>query len=118
MTSLDLHAIELTAYLLVAEAELNTNFFAIITMIAKCFIPHFQTLDRPTFIMPISSTLALKPYTVVPVYCASKAALHSFCVSLGKQLADAKSQISVVEIMPPLVESELHDRLSFPLRVT
>ena len=79
-------------------------------MISKCFIPHFQTLDRPTFIMPITSGLALRPYSVVPVYCASKAALHSFCISLGKQLADAKSNISVVEIMPPLVESELHDR--------
>ncbi|KZV66583.1 NAD(P)-binding protein [Peniophora sp. CONT] len=92
-----------------AEAELNTNFLAIITMIAKCFIPHFQALDRAAFIMPISSGLALQPKSNVPVYCASKAAVHSFAVSLGKQLKDAGSKISVVEIMPPLVESELHD---------
>ena len=79
-------------------------------MVAKCFIPHFQALDRPSFIMPITSGLALKPLSNIPVYCASKAALHSFCATLGKQLKDAGSKISVVEIMPPLVESELHDR--------
>ncbi|VDB94970.1 unnamed protein product [Peniophora sp. CBMAI 1063] len=92
-----------------AEAELNTNLLAIITMISKCFIPHFQSLGRPTFIMPISSGLALQPKSNIPVYCASKAALHSFCVSLGVQLKNAGSNLSVVEIMPPLVESELHD---------
>ena len=78
-------------------------------MIAKCFVPHFQALDRPTFIMPLSSGLALQPRSNIPVYCATKAALHSFCVSLAKQFKDTGSKISIVEIMPPLVESELHD---------
>lgn len=44
----------------------------------------------------------------MPVYCATKAAVHSFTVSLRYQLKD--SSIKVFEIVPPAVDTELGKR--------
>jgi uncharacterized oxidoreductase len=42
----------------------------------------------------------------VPVYCATKAAIHSFSLSLRHQLREMG--IKVFEIIPPIVDTELH----------
>jgi len=42
----------------------------------------------------------------MPVYCATKAGLHAFSIAQRKQLAPLG--IRVVEIIPPMVESELN----------
>ncbi|KAJ7133749.1 hypothetical protein C8R43DRAFT_1089686 [Mycena crocata] len=89
--------------------EINVNYLAVVSLISM-FVPHFLKLsaeERPSFIIPITSGLGLMPGQFVPNYSASKAALHSFTTSLRAQLADTK--VNVVEIIPPLVESELHD---------
>ncbi|KAF7339901.1 hypothetical protein MVEN_01907400 [Mycena venus] len=89
--------------------EINVNYLAVVSLISM-FIPHFLKLSaegRPSFIIPITSGLGLLPAPQVINYSASKAALRSFTTSLRSQLADTK--INVVEILPPLVESELHD---------
>jgi uncharacterized oxidoreductase len=41
-----------------------------------------------------------------PVYCATKAAMHSFSMTLRVQLAPLG--IKVLEVIPPAVESELN----------
>ena len=41
----------------------------------------------------------------MPIYCATKAAIHSFSVSLRHQLASAG--IKVFEAIPPIVDTEL-----------
>jgi len=90
-------------------SELNTNYTAIVTMITY-FLPHLIKLaadGQPCFIVPITSGLAIIPPPWVPNYGATKAALHSFSVSLSVQLTD--TNIHIMEIFPPLVESELHD---------
>ena len=40
-----------------------------------------------------------------PIYCATKAALHSFTLSLRHQLS--KTPISVIEVIPPAVQTDL-----------
>jgi uncharacterized oxidoreductase len=55
--------------------------------------------------MNVSSGLAFVPIAAMPVYCATKAALHSFTVSLKHQLKD--TSIKVFELVPPMVDTEL-----------
>ena len=44
---------------------------------------------------------------MVPVYCATKAALHSLTLSLRHQLSG--TSIKVFEVAPPLVDTEFND---------
>jgi uncharacterized oxidoreductase len=53
----------------------------------------------------VSSGLGFVPLAIMPVYCASKAAMHSFTLSLRHQLKN--SCIKVFEIIPPTVDTEL-----------
>ncbi|KAF9243940.1 NAD(P)-binding protein [Melanogaster broomeanus] len=90
------------------ETELNTNYTSVVSMITF-FLPHLLKIGetRPAFIYTITSGLAITPAPTVPNYSATKAALHSLSLTLNTQLKD--KNVHVVEIMPPLVESELHD---------
>jgi uncharacterized oxidoreductase len=45
------------------------------------------------------------PAAMMPSYCASKAALHSYTQSLRYQLRD--TSLHVIEIIPPWVQTEL-----------
>lgn len=56
-------------------------------------------------IVNISSGLAFCPIAFMPVYCATKAAIHSLSLSLRRQVRDLG--IAVYEIAPPGVDSEL-----------
>jgi len=53
----------------------------------------------------VSSGLAFVPMSRFPVYCATKAAVHSFTLSLRHQLKD--SGVAVIELIPPYVGTEL-----------
>ena len=55
--------------------------------------------------MTVSSGLAFVPMTAVPTYCATKAAIHSYSMSLREQLR--QTSVSVVELVPPYVQTEL-----------
>ncbi|KAI0348456.1 NAD(P)-binding protein [Trametopsis cervina] len=91
------------------DAELTTNYTSIYTMITF-FLPHFLALSekgRHSFIVPVTSTLASLPAPTIPGYCASKAAVHSLVLSLDHNLRN--TNVHVMELIPPLTESELHD---------
>jgi uncharacterized oxidoreductase len=65
-----------------------------------------QLAARPhAAIVNVTSGLAFVPLTIAPVYCATKAALHSFTLSLRHQLAGGT--VRVVEIIPPAVNTDL-----------
>jgi len=89
--------------------EINVNYTSVVALITFVLL-HFLKLSeqgRPSFIITVTSGLAITPGPFVPNYSATKAALHSFSLSLRAQLHD--TNVNVLEIMPPLVESELHD---------
>ncbi|TFK50054.1 NAD(P)-binding protein [Heliocybe sulcata] len=90
-------------------SELNINYISIITMI-KFFLSHLikrAATGQPCFIIPITSTLGIVPGPWVPTYAATKAALHSISITLNEQLDG--TGVHIMEVMPPLTESELHD---------
>jgi uncharacterized oxidoreductase len=72
--------------------------------LSTLFIPHLLRRERPA-IVNVTSGLAFAPLAGVPVYCATKAALHSFTLSLRHQLSG--TPIEVVEIIPPAVDTDL-----------
>lgn len=89
--------------LLDGENEIETNLQAPIHLSAL-FIPHLMK-QKEAAIVNISSGLGFIPLAIVPVYCATKAAMHSFILSLRHQLKD--TAIRVFEIIPPTVDTEL-----------
>ncbi|GAB3290652.1 SDR family oxidoreductase [Hymenobacter tenuis] len=68
------------------------------------FIPHLLQQERPVLIN-VTSGLAFAPMASAPIYSATKAALHSFTLSLRHQLA--ATAIKVLEIVPPAVNTDL-----------
>ena len=57
-------------------------------------------------IVNVSSGLAWAPIQAAPVYCATKAAIHSYTVTLRQQL---EGQVEVIELMPPGTKTDLID---------
>jgi len=56
----------------------------------------------------VGSGLGYAPLAATPVYSATKAAVHSFTISLRRQLRG--STVAVIEIIPPAVQTDLHRR--------
>ncbi|QUS35702.1 SDR family oxidoreductase [Falsirhodobacter algicola] len=87
----------------VAEREIATNLLAPIRL-AAALLPHLRRRPKAALIT-VSSGLAFVPKTGHPVYCATKAAIHSWTQSLRYQLRD--TSVAVHEIAPPQVATEL-----------
>lgn len=68
------------------------------------FTPHLMK-QKESSIINVSSGLGIVPLAIVPVYSATKSALHSFSISLRKQLES--TTVKVFEILPPVVDTEL-----------
>ena len=85
------------------ENEIATNLIAPIHLSAY-FIP-LLLRKKESAIINVSSGLGFVPISAMPVYCATKAAIHSFTISLRYQLRD--TSIKVFEIVPPAVNTEL-----------
>jgi uncharacterized oxidoreductase len=83
--------------------EINTNVLGVIRVAAE-FIPHLVQQSNAV-LLNVSSGLAFVPLARFPVYCATKAAVHSFTLSLRHQLKG--SGVKVIELIPPFVATEL-----------
>ena len=89
------------------RSEVETNFIAPLHL-ASLFAQHLLNKENAA-IINVTSGLAFAPIAFMPVYCATKAAMHSLTLSLRYQLKE--SGIKVFEIIPPSVDTELgHDR--------
>jgi uncharacterized oxidoreductase len=83
--------------------EIEVNLSGTVRMVQQ-FLPHLKT--RPgALILNISSGLAFIPLPISPVYCATKAAIHSYTQSLRIQLDG--TGVTVVELAPPPTETPL-----------
>jgi short-subunit dehydrogenase involved in D-alanine esterification of teichoic acids len=89
--------------------EMNVNIRGPIAL-ALHLLPHFKTKPNAC-IMNVTSGLGYTPLLVsCPIYCATKFFMHSFTMNLRSQLEydAATKHISVVEIVPPMVSTDLH----------
>jgi uncharacterized oxidoreductase len=86
-----------------ADEEVAINLIAPIHLSAM-LIPHLKRQENAA-IVNISSGLAFTPLAIVPVYCATKAAIHSLSLSLRYQLRE--TPVRVFEVAPPIVPTAL-----------
>src|SRR5260370_373886 len=89
--------------------EIEINLSGPIRMV-KQFLPHLKTKSEAA-IMNVSSSLAFVPLPISPVYCATKAGLHSFTESLLVQLKNTK--VKVFDLAPPATQTELLGDFNF-----
>jgi len=83
--------------------EIEVNLCGPVRMV-QSFLPHLKT-RKDAVIVNVSSGLAFIPLPISPIYCATKAAIHSFSQSLRAQLRG--TGVTVVELAPPAVETPL-----------
>jgi uncharacterized oxidoreductase len=72
--------------------------------LCRLFLTHLQHQPRAG-IVNVTSGLGFAPLAAAPIYSATKAALHSFTLSLRHQLHD--TSVEVIEIVPPAVNTDL-----------
>ena len=92
------------AEFLAGDSEIKINLEAPI-ILSGLFIPYLVG-KREAAIINVSSGLGFVPAARMPVYSATKAALHAFSMALRHQLTN--QGIKVFEVVPPAVDTELN----------
>jgi uncharacterized oxidoreductase len=88
-------------------AEMNVNVGGVITA-TSAFIDILRA-NKGT-VINTSSALAFVPLPSAPIYSATKAAIHSYTQSLRFQLEE--TGVEVIELMPPVVKTDLAAELA------
>ncbi len=101
MRKLNLH--EKTDEIEDVTREIETNLNGPIWMVQQ-FLPHLKNQQNAA-IVNVSSGLAFVPLPMSPIYCATKAGLHSYTQSLRVQLK--RTNIRVFELAPPGTDTPL-----------
>jgi uncharacterized oxidoreductase len=83
--------------------EIETNLVAPIHL-TQLFVPHLSR-QAESAVVNVTSGLAFAPIARMPIYCATKAALHSLSLSMRHQLRN--TSIRLFELAPPIVATEL-----------
>lgn len=86
-----------------AEAIITTNLLGPMRLTAA-LLPLLKKQPAAT-IMTVTSGLAYLPMALTPTYCATKAAIHSYSLTLRYQLRS--TNIEMLELAPPYVQTEL-----------
>ncbi len=93
-----------------AEAIVAINLLGPIRLTAA-LLPLLRERPQST-VMNVSSGLAFLPLVITPTYCATKAAIHSYSLSLRHQLRATTTE--VIELIPPYVATDLMGGASDP----
>jgi uncharacterized oxidoreductase len=101
MRTINLHDVEASLESLTQEIDVNLKGPM---LMAKAFLPHLKK-QADAAIVNVTSGLAFTPLPTSPVYCATKAGLHSFSLSLRVQLKNTR--VKVFEVAPPATATEL-----------
>lgn len=91
--------------------EIATNLSGTIRMVHQ-FLPHLKK-QQSAAIINVSSGIAFMPYTVAPVYSATKAGVHAYTQALRLQLEDTR--VKVFEMIPPGVNTNLQNDWVMPV---
>ena len=82
--------------------EMDVNVGGVIRMTSALI--DILTANKGT-VINVSSVLAFAPVPALPIYSATKAAVHSYTQSLRFQLED--TGVEVIELMPPAVQTDM-----------
>lgn len=85
-----------------AEATVITNLLGPIRL-TNALVDHLSRQAHAALVN-VSSGLAFVPLVSAPTYSATKAAIHSYTLSLREQL---KGKVEVIELIPPAVQTDL-----------
>jgi uncharacterized oxidoreductase len=85
------------------EDEIEVNFRSLVYLTAL-FTPHLMK-QEDSAIINVSSGLAFHPMAILPVYSATKAAVHMISMLLRQQLEG--TTVKVFELIPPMVDTNL-----------
>lgn len=108
-----LQVLEDSDFLSKADQEIDINIRGPMHLTLS-LLPHLQSKPH-ALVINVSSVLGFVPFSIInPVYNGTKAWLHFWSMNLRTQLKNAKSSVRVVEIAPPMVETDLHRERSDP----
>ena len=85
-----------------AEATIETNLLGPVRL-SDALVDHLAG-QADAAIVNVTSGLAFVPLVSTPTYSATKAALHSYTISLRERL---RGRVEVIELAPPAVQTEL-----------
>ena len=88
--------------LAIAEETIATNLLGPIRL-TNALVDHLKD-QSDAVLVNVTSGLAFVPLTDAPTYCATKAAIHSYTVSLREEL---RGKVEVIELPPPAVQTGL-----------
>lgn len=99
--------------------EVNTNATAVF-LLARAVMPYLLAraqLGKKAYLLATTSGLAYVPIPLYPVYCATKAAVHSFLVSVRQQVAQdsreaVRANMQVCELVPQWVDTAINNKFS------
>ncbi|KAE8361609.1 hypothetical protein BDV27DRAFT_147680 [Aspergillus caelatus] len=90
-------------------SEVHVDFTSIVTL-AHAFLPYLTAKTEPVSFIFTGTNLAIVPACPMPAYSAAKAALNAFILCFREQLKS--TNVKVIELSPPAVQSELHDYMT------
>lgn len=114
--SIDILSSNVDHFMVQASNQIQTNIQAPMGLVVA-FLPILK-MHSDAVIINITSGLAISPKKSSPVYCATKTALRAFTKSLRYQIEDAKLNIMVMEVLPPVVDTPMTSGSSTRSKIT